>query len=258
MRRRLVSLGIAAGLCAGYASAYTYDYSKNPVVADSTRWNTNGTVTFGSGGASFSSGGGSLIDLPTISGANPNDYEIISTLYVAAGDYGGTFIHFMRASSSTVVSGSGSYVSAELAVPNTGQLTLKINSCVSGVVTTLSTVSNIRGLATVTFRTVIWGTNLWVFVNGKLLAMQPLPSATPGNPGIGGYSMNGHPSSSAFTAINLGPHYTGTPTAVPTQSVPVSPPPMTTTSLPVAEMKLPFFLPSRTLLVFSVRKSIAK
>ena len=45
---------------------------------------------------------------------------------------------------------------------------------------------------------------------------------------------------------------------VPTQSVPVSPPPMTMTSLPSAEMKLPFLCWSSRLLVLAVRNSIAK
>ena len=58
-----------------------------------------------------------------------------------------------------------------------------------------------------TFRTVIFGSNLWIFVNNVRVVTQTV-SASSGNPGIGGY---GQPSGSGFLTTSLGHHDTAAP-----------------------------------------------
>ena len=108
MKGRLAVLGLVC-VTAGFGQ-YSYDYSNSPVIQDSARWSTNGGSNVSiSDVLTFSGTGGSLIDLPAISGANSSDYEVKSTL--AGLSSGSTYIHFHRASSGTVQAGSGSYVS---------------------------------------------------------------------------------------------------------------------------------------------------
>ncbi len=190
---------------------YTWDYTKNPVVSDTTRWSSNGSPSYGSYGANFSgSGGGSLISTPAISGSNSSDYEVTSTLALNSG--GGTYIHFFRTSGGTVESGSGSYFSAEIVVPSSftspNAVTLNIKQCVNGTVTLLGStlISAANGM---TFRTIIFGSYLWVFTSiSPSTSNFPvwigyIGTPTTGKPGIGGYGM---PSGSGFSAIWLGHH----------------------------------------------------
>ena len=79
MKGRLAVLGLV-WVTAGFGQ-YSYDYSKSPVIQDSARWSTNGGSNVSvSDVLTFSGTGGSLIDLPAISGANSGDYEVKSTL----------------------------------------------------------------------------------------------------------------------------------------------------------------------------------
>jgi hypothetical protein len=69
MKYRLILLFhvvAAAGL-----AQYTWDYTKTPVVPDSTRWNENGSYGFTGSGVSFPGAGGSLISIPGIPITNP-------------------------------------------------------------------------------------------------------------------------------------------------------------------------------------------
>jgi hypothetical protein len=78
MNSRLI---LAAALTVSSAfAAYTYDYSQSPVIADTTRWQTNGTAAFNSAGVTFPGAGGSLVSKLAISGASSADYEINTTL----------------------------------------------------------------------------------------------------------------------------------------------------------------------------------
>ncbi len=207
---------------------YTWDYTKDPVVSDSTRWNTNGSPTFGSGGVTFSGSGESLISIPAIPIANPttnlaepgtssSDYEVNTVLSLQYPG-GGTFIHFLRTSADTVVSGSGSYISVELAIPtgftSPGTAYLHINQCVSGTVTSLGG-GTITATSGMTLRSVIYGPALYVFNNSVLIWAGGIPSTT-GNPGIGGYSQ---PSGSGFVSVSLGHRDVLGPNQIPVTSI---------------------------------------
>lgn len=195
------------------AQAYTYDYSEpNLQYRQQGVWYTNGYfnpsgsyVEFGVQGSGTA--GASIIYGTAVSGANPNDYEVASTIEAYSG---ATFIHFMRASSNAYP-GVGSYISAELVVPVLGGAsaasTLNINQCVNGTVTRLGS-AQVTGSNYMSFRTVIFGTNLWVYINNNLVMMQTLPSATTGYPGFGG---SGQSDSDYFAQFQIGPRYTTPP-----------------------------------------------
>jgi hypothetical protein len=204
MKGRLLSLGLAAALA---ANAYTWDFTSSTPWDGSGSFASNGSKQVTSGGVTFS-GGGSMIWTPAVSGTNPNDYDVQSSLSVA---HGNTFIHFLRASSTSVQSGSGSYVSAELVTSGPGLATLNIKQCVSGTVSLLAG-AQATVTSSTTFRTVIFGTNLWVYINGTLAMQQTLPSATTGQPGIGG--VVGATAPDAFQSVQIGPHWTSPPPAI--------------------------------------------
>jgi hypothetical protein len=214
-------VAVVAGVTSLFG-AYTYDYSESPVIADSTRWSSNGSPSFSSTGVTFSGSGGSLISQVPISvesGGSQNDYEVNTTLALNSG--GGTYIHFLRASSNTVEAGSGSYVSVELVIPSgfsgSGAATLNVNQCTNGTVTQLGSgiVTASNGM---TLRTVIWAGNLWIFVNNEFI-LGEYPTATAGSPGIGGYSM---PSGSGFASVKLGHHDTVAPFQINANPIPSS------------------------------------
>ena len=199
----------SAGIPPGPAP-YTYDYTSSPVSSDASRWQNNGG-TFSGTLVNFSGSGGSLISLEAISGTNSNDSETDTTLALKGG--GGTYIQFFRANSTSVQAGSGSYVSVEIATPSgftsPGAATLKVNQCASGTVTQIGSAS-ITATDGMTVKSVIWGTNLYVFLNNVLQGMYTVPTMS-GVPGIGGYGM---PSGSGITSVMLGAHYVGTPPSI--------------------------------------------
>ena len=197
---------------------YAYDYVKNPVVSDGTRWSSNGSVSFSSIGATFSgSSGGSLISAVPITveaGGSANDYEVTSTLALNSG--GGTYMHFFRTSSGTVMPGSKCYISrpgAGYSEHAVGAATLNVNQRVSGTVTTLGS-TMVWATNGMTFRTVIFGGALWIYVNNAI-AFQ-VAVGTTGNPASVGYNM---PSGSGFAGIELGHHDTVAPFPVSGTSV---------------------------------------
>jgi RHS repeat-associated protein len=109
---------------------------------------------------------------------------------------------------------AGSYYSAELVVaaaspyPTAGWL--YIRQCASGSLSTLATttVALAPGYGS-RMRTVVFGTNLWVYVGGTLVVRQTI-SLTSGHPGAGGYDHY----QGAFLAMNpwrIGPHDTYAP-----------------------------------------------
>ena len=201
MKGRLLCLGLAAAL---WANAYTWDFTSSTPWDGSGSFTWNGDVERGQG--VIFPAGGSLIWTPTVSGANPNDYDIESVLAIN-GD-ASTFIHFLRASSTGVMAGVGSYVSAELVTTGPGLATLNIRQCVNGTVSLMAS-AQVTVTASTVFRTVIFGTNLWVAVNGVLALQQTLASATTGHPGIGGVV-----GISSFQSVQIGPHWTSPPPAI--------------------------------------------
>ena len=215
MKGRLV-VGLAASVFSLYG-AYTYDYSENPVITDSTRWSSNGSPSFSSLGVTFSGSGGSLISSIPISvesGGSQNDYEVNTTLALNSG--GGTYIHFFRTNSGAVQSGSGTYLSAELVVPSgfsspgAATLNIKGKQSVNGSVIQFGSTS-VTASNGMTMRTVIWGQKLWIFINNvQVWTGSNFPTLT-GNPGIGGYNM---PSGSGFSSVNLGHHDTVAPSQI--------------------------------------------
>jgi len=138
-----------------------------------------------------------------------------TTIFPASG--GGTFIHFLHGSSTAVLPGTGSYVSVELTPASGwqsgGAAALVINQCSNGTVTQLASTSVALSSGDV-LRSVVFGTNLWVFINNTRQMIYSIPTGA-GNAGYGGYSL---PSGSVFTnafsakgAIKLGHHDTVAP-----------------------------------------------
>ena len=222
MRGRLV--GLALICAAGLQGQYAYDGQL------AGTWNGTAYTASVSGAwppvsyTSFTgSGGGSVIDTATVSGSNPNDYEVKSTLYVTGP---GTLVHFLRANSTSVQPGSGSYISAEIAVPlgaaSYTAATLNVNQCVNGTVTQLGSTS-ITVFSGMTFRTVIFGTNLWIYDGTNTLIMTQTVPLTTGSPGIGGYEqVTGWAFGGGFLSTLIGHHDTIAPNQIPATSVATS------------------------------------
>jgi hypothetical protein len=193
-------LASAAAACGGYV----YDYSGGVSSYDMTQ---NGTVDSWSPVAQFNTGG-SLIWTPTVTGANSNDYEVNTTVALASG--GGTYIHYLHASSNALLypgGCTGSFIAVALAVPSTYESGgaaggLNFYQCTSGSLSWFASTS-----ATVqngsTLRSVAFGTLLWVFIDDQMAAMTTIPAAT-GQPGVGGYGMVS--SSSGFSQLRIGHH----------------------------------------------------
>ena len=139
MKPRIAVLALVCA--AGLQGYYIYDYNiySDPGLYtedpdSSTAMTVNGDPT----GGSYSK-----IYHGALSFANPNDYEVLTGLTWKYA--GGRVIQFLRASSDTVTSGTGSYVSVELDVSNwsnTGSTNpLLIKQCINGTVTQLGSVT---------------------------------------------------------------------------------------------------------------------
>lgn len=214
-RRRAVWLlaALLAAVPAAFAQAgFVWDYFGYGISISSSGFTVNGDGTFAS------SSGGAAIWQNTVTGANPNDYEMNTTL--TPNSPGGTYMHFLRASLNALP-GSGSYISVEISVPSGwksgGPATLAVRQCSNGTVTQLDGAS-ISLHTGDTLRSVVWGTNLWVFLNNIQQGAYTIPLTT-GQPGYGGYNI---PSDSGFAipyqgSIKIGHHDTVAPqTVIPT------------------------------------------
>jgi len=202
MRIRLLVLGLLTTACA--LGAYTYDYSYSP--AYTAGWTLNGSVDAVYPAATRFYSGGSLIYPNTVSGPNSTDYELKTTLSVQSA--GATFVHYLRASTTGLASSgscAGSYYSVEIAFPsgtyyNPGTAQIYIRQCASGTLSTLASTSAAVWDGAV-LRSVAFGTNLWVYLDGLCIFRQAI-SATTGQPGIGGYGMT----AGGFSSVSIGPH----------------------------------------------------
>jgi hypothetical protein len=97
---------IVAAAAAAFGQAnfvWDYNYIGGPYP---NNWTQNGDSTYMS-----ASGGSSIWNVP-VSGTNPNDYNVDSSIYPGGG--GGTYMHFLRANSTSVLPGHGSYISVEV------------------------------------------------------------------------------------------------------------------------------------------------
>jgi len=218
--RRLVFAGLLSALtCLGQ---YQYDFTGAPDASapDPAIWAANGTGRPGGDQAVqfyYTYGPGSYIYFPTVSGANANDYEVASTMDVAND---GTFIHYLRASTdalATSTGGTGSYISVELytGYAFNGPSTITVKQCVNGSVTTLASTTATGSLG-MKFRTVVWGTNLWVFFNSQRVLAMTIPFTT-GHPGFGG--IPGQYGQLVMGPIQFGPHEVTPPAAPSVASV---------------------------------------
>ena len=188
-----VLAAVAAASSPGAASgAYTYD------VQLATAGTLNGTALAWQGfwdasapdgyyASNFAGSGGSIVYGGTVPGANGNNYEVASKLALKTA--GAVYIHFLRADAVSVQAGTGSYISVEVQTSSTfhspGLATLVVNQSFGGLVTQLAAAS-ITATDGMTLRSVVFGTNLWVFVNNVAVLQQAIPLTT-GRPGIGGY-----------------------------------------------------------------------
>jgi len=214
-RASLVVLTLFAAQHVFGQAGFTWDFNSYSAGG----WTANGDTTFAS------SSGGSLIWPNTVSGASADDYELDTTIFPGGG--GGTYVHFLHASSTSVMPGAGSYISVEVTPASNwqsgGMATLAINQWVSGSVTQLSAAS-IALRSGDMLRSVVFGTNLWVFINNTRY-VYTIPAGS-GKPGFGGYSL---PSGSYFTnivtgtgSIRVGHHDTSSPQAIVAASVATS------------------------------------
>jgi RHS repeat-associated protein len=197
----------------GQSPLFVWDYAYPPGGTGSFAY--NGDATFSA------STGGSEIWTATVSGANPNDYEVYTTLSLKSA--GGTYMHFLRAGT-TVTPGVGSYISVEITVPSGwhsgGSAPIAVNQCSSGTITNIASTSiSLHDGDTV--RSVVWGTTLWVFVDNIQYGAWTIP-ATTGQPGFGGYNVpfnGGISPTSGYSAFRIGHHDTVAPSTVSRTSV---------------------------------------
>ncbi len=112
----------------------------------------------------------------TVSGANPNDYEVDTTLPLAAP--GGSYFHFLRV-------GTSNSLTLELDVPSTwqtgGAVPVTITQCTSAGCTEVGATS-VSLHSGDTLRSIVWGTTLWIFVNNLQEGTYTVPLTT-GQPG---------------------------------------------------------------------------
>ncbi|HYA16989.1 MAG TPA: hypothetical protein VEF06_05955, partial [Bryobacteraceae bacterium] len=186
----------AGAIPAGTLGAqYRYDF-QDTTGAPNSGWTQIGSVDYAqnygySQGDSFP-GTGSLIYNSQVPGANPNNYEIASELYITGG--GGTYMHFLRASSYAYPN-SGSYVSVELATPTTSgpvvtmNVQLNVNQRINNQLTQLASRQVVLNYGS-RLRTIVFGSTLRVFLDGVWILDQQI-SLTTGQPGVGGYGMAG-------------------------------------------------------------------
>ncbi|HXE64182.1 MAG TPA: hypothetical protein VN519_11620, partial [Bryobacteraceae bacterium] len=174
---------------------YSYENVAGPSYDDPNPalWSRNGAgVEDVTPGVAFAHSG-SYIYVPTIaSGGNANDYEIRSTF--SGRTCWEACIEYVRASSDALAYGQGvvnggwcsdcaslgSYTSVEITAAS--QLTVK--QCSSGSCTSLGGTTLVVP-TTMLMRTVVWGTNLRVYINDSLVWSGSIP-LTYGQPGIGG------------------------------------------------------------------------
>ncbi len=100
---------------------------------------------------------------------------------------GQNYVTFLRASSSGVQAGQGSYISVELNNTAPGAVALAVNQCVNGVVTQLMgggmyILPNQENI----LRSVVLGNVLWVLFNNVNVVSINIPQTT-GSPGVGAY-----------------------------------------------------------------------
>jgi len=203
---RCALLGIATAF--SVLAQYTYDGATWSPGGSTSSWQANGGASFGSSSITFGTGG-SIISKTSVSG-NSNDYEVESQFVPASG---ANYVHFLRANSTSVQAGTGSYISVELDVatfsgnPGGVQALLVLNQCINGSVTYLGSLlpTFVTG-TTNTFRTVAFSNNLWVYVNGQIVWWTTIPQTT-GIPGIGAYGST----PGAFTQVAIGHHDTIAP-----------------------------------------------
>jgi len=201
VKARLFVLALAGASCA--FAQYGYDWSSSPLpdYPDPAHWTTNccydgfeitnnqgGNIGFGLFGS------GSFYYVPTVSGVNPNDYEVSSVIYQAP-PTGGAYTHYLRGGSVTV-SITGQQVAIQEGGSQLAATTLGGNLYLS------------------TMRSVIWGTNLWVFINNHLVLSTSQLTLTYGQPGIGGAGNDLYQQDVGFTNIQIGHHDTVAPYAV--------------------------------------------
>ena len=200
---RLLFLGLASAAAA--FGQYAYDYT-GPVTSSSVT--QNGAVDSWSPVAQFNTGG-SLIWTPTVTGVNPDNYEVNTTVALAPG--GGTYVHYLRATSNALLypgGCTGSFYAVALTVPGTYTYggaagAMNFYGCTAGSLWWFGSASP-AVLNGSTLRTVVFGTWLWVFIDDQFAAGEVLPGAFTGQPGIGGYGMTS--SSSGFSRLSIGHH----------------------------------------------------
>jgi hypothetical protein len=208
---------------------YVWDYNVGGSYGlNGVQWSFNGGAGYYGFPLQFGSAG-SMMLVPAVPATNPttnlaepntssSDYDVSSTLNPFGG---GTFVHYLRASSDILHPGSGNYTGVALVAPSgfqlSGSVTVNISQCVNGTVTQLgSTTATVvaNGYGTASFRTVIFGTNLWVFVNNTAVWMGTVP-LTSGGPGIGGPTGQ----SSGFLSVSIGHHDVVGPNQIPASLV---------------------------------------
>lgn len=159
---------------------------------------------------------------PAVSGTNPNDYEVLTRMFLTP--LGGqNYVTFLRASSNSVQAGQGSYISVELNNTAPGAVALVVNQCVNGVVTQLMgggmyILPNQENI----LRSVVAGNVLWVLFNNVNVVWMNIPQTT-GSPGVGAYGP--HPGS--FDMVEVGHRDSVAP-------LPISPEPVGSSILPTS------------------------
>jgi RHS repeat-associated protein len=225
MKTRLVILVLTLSLLA--FAQYQYDYVSNPMANvngqyDTTHWNVGGTEAFWQGGQVVFNGTtqstygpiGSMLYSQTVSGTNPNDYELDATLQTtyynaqAGPPYSGgasyaMYFRMLQYQEPAGCTHGTSYISAEIDIPIASAAyygdyiwggTLVINQCHAGTLTALASMPNFLVWNGMTLKGLIYdGNNLFSGTSGTNLCITSSapPSdviATLGSRGLNGYN----------------------------------------------------------------------
>jgi hypothetical protein len=217
---KILKAALALFLAAPLFGAYQYYYTDTLTGINLNNWYQNGTLTAGNTGLTSNDGlSGALISKLGVPGS-PNDYEVRTTVNVT--QYGGDFIHYLRASSDAnrAPAEAGSYYSVGLESVQMSSdhliytATLIIYKRVGGVLTQLA--STVVGCPSGTeMRSIIRGSRLDVWVNGIWYLSVTDTSLPTGGPGIGVRNT----SVNTISRVDLGPLDTVAPSPVNAQSI---------------------------------------
>jgi RHS repeat-associated protein len=215
--RKVQTLVLSLALApATLLAQYSYYYTDSLTSISSSYWTSNGTATGSFDGFTASgTGGGSVIFSNTMPGPT-GEYEVATTLTLASGGGGGTYISYLNASSNALSGSSlaGTFYDVEIYPTFSGgscTASLTLNKSGSGGFSTLAstTVGCASGMVMRAIH--IAGSEIIVYINDIIVLSAVDSELTSGHPGVGARGITG--TGNAIGLTQLGELDTTSPNA---------------------------------------------